>query len=185
MGAVVNSGVNKDYTSVSLRVLKKDVGRAFPIYLDALTRPNFPVTEVKKEIARTIGAIRSSEDQPGVVAEKAFENAVYDGGPYGRPTEGTKESVSKLNRGMVSGFHQTYFHPNNAILIVVGDVDDGLIKKYMMPMLENWPKKNIPAGRTQATFSAKGRTLKIDKPVTQSNIVIGNGGMSRDNPDYY
>ena len=185
MGAAISSAANKDYTAISLRALRKDVDRAFPIVMDVLTRPTFPVQEVKKEISRTLGAIQSSEDQPGVVAEKAFEKAVYNGGPYGHPTEGTKESVAKLNREMVSAFHWTHYHPNNTILVVVGDVDDGLLKKSLRPLLEKWPRKTVPQWKGQTASPGKGRTVKIDKPVTQSNIVIGGTGMSRDNPDYY
>ncbi len=185
MGAAISSGANKDYTAISLRVLRKDVDRAFPIVMDILTRPTFPVQEVKKEISRTLGAIQSSEDQPGVVAEKAFEKAVYNGGPYGHPTEGTRESVAKLNREMISAFHRTYYHPNNTILVVVGDVDDRLLKRDLRPLLERWPRKTVPQWKGQAASPGKGRTVKIDKPVTQSNIVIGSAGMSRDNPDFY
>ena len=185
MGAAISSGANKDYTAISLRVLTKDVGRAFPIVMDVLTRPIFPVADVKKEISRALGAIRSSEDQPGVVADRAFERALYGSGPYGHPTEGTTESVSKLNRELISAFHRTYYHPNNTILVIVGDVDDGLVKKDLRPLLEKWQRKAVPPWKGQAAPSGKGRALTIDKPVTQSNIVIGGTGMGRDNPDYY
>jgi len=185
VGADISSGANKDYTAVSLRVLRKDVDRAFPLVMDVLTRPTFPVVEVKKEISRALGAIRSSEDQPGVVADRAFDKALYGGGPYGHPTEGTRESVARLNREMITAFHQTYYHPNNAILVIVGDVDDALLNKEMRPLLEKWQRKAVPRWKGLAAPSGKERTLKIDKPVTQSNIVIGGSGMSRDNPDYY
>ncbi|MGA2108290.1 MAG: pitrilysin family protein [Syntrophorhabdales bacterium] len=185
MGAAISSGANEDYTAISLRALRKNVDRAFPIVMDILTVPTFPVQEVKKEISRTLGAIQSSEDQPGVVAEKAFEKALYNGGPYGHPAEGTRESVAKLNREMVSAFHRTYYYPNNTIVVVVGDVDDGLLKNEIRPMLEKWQRKAVPQWKGRTPSPGKGRTVKIDKPVTQSNIVIGSTGMSRDNPDYY
>ncbi len=185
LGAQISASADEDFTTVTLRVLTKDVGSAFPIFMGALTRPTFPAAEVEKERSRSLGAIQSSEDEPGVVAEKAFEKAVFNGGPYGHPTEGTGESVSKLNREALSIFHQTHYLPNNSILVVVGDIDERLMREHIMPLLEQWPSKAHRSELPRTAFAETGRTIKIDKAVTQSNIVVGNGGMARDNPDYY
>ncbi len=185
MGASMSGGANKDYATLSLRVLTKDLRRAFPIFMDVLTKPTFPAIELKKDILRVLGAIRSSEDQPGVTAERAFEEALYQNGPYGHPTEGTKESVSRLNREAVRVFHRRYYHPNNAILVVAGDADVKTVKEYLVPMLEKWPKGTIPPRSKESKPIDRKVALNISRPVTQSNIVMGNGAMSRDNPDYY
>ena len=186
MGARMGAAANKDFTDVSLVVLKKDLDRALPIFMDVLTRPTFPQGEVKKEISRVLGAIQSSEDQPGVVAERAFDKALYGDGPYGHPTEGTKASVSKITREHLNSFHRAYFHPNNFILVIVGDIDEGTLKGRILPAIEKWPRKPLPTERGEKTVSGeKKETVKIDRPVTQANIIVGNRGMSRDNPDYY
>jgi len=185
MGAALNSGANKDYTSVTLRVLKKDLDRAFSVFMDVVTRPTFPDDELKKDITRTLAAIRSSEDRPGVVADKAFEKALHGNGPYGHPTEGTIESVSRLTREAVKAFHAAFYHPDNAILTIVGDVDEETVKKYVIPALEKWPPKPVPDRMASAKLPDRAETIKIDKPVAQANIIVGNAGISRDNPDYY
>ncbi len=185
MGADMNASANKDYTTVSLRVLKKDLERAFSIFMDVATEPAFPADEVKKEISRTLAAIQSSEDRPGRVADRAFEKALYLGGPYGHPTEGTVESVSKLTREAIRRFHGLHYCPDNAILSVVGDIDRRSIDGYILPLLRKWPKGGTPVKTIEIKFSTRKEMIKINKPVTQSNIVIGNGGISRDNPDYY
>jgi|GEM_PF-5635249 len=185
MGVTVTASANKDYTTVSLRVLKKDLERAFPIFMDVVTKPTFPADEVKKEVSRTLAAIQSLEDKPGTVADRAFQKALYLDGPYGHPTEGTVESVSKLTREAIRRFHDLHYCPDNAILSVVGDIDQRSIDGYMAPWLKKWPKGGIPEKRIEIKFSTRKETIKVNKPVTQSNIVIGNGGMSRDNPDYY
>jgi zinc protease len=185
MGTAIGSGATKDYSTVSLCVLKKDIARAFPIFMDVVTRPTFPEKEVKKEIARTLGAIQASEDQPGVVAQKAFSKALHAGGPYSHPVEGVKESVMKLTNGVVRDFHRLNYHPNNAIIAVVGDVDQETLKGFIVPMLSKWPRGPEPRHGARAGFAAGGEVIRIAKPVTQSNIIIVNAGMSRDNPDYY
>jgi len=185
MGAQMSADSSRDYTMVTLKVLKKDFERALAIFMEVVTKPDFPGNEVKKEVARTLAALRSSEDQPGVVAERAFSRALYMGGPYGHPPEGTIESVSKLKKAMLNEFHKAHYYPNNAILVVVGDIDEAAVKGTLTPRLEKWQKGTIPAGAMEVKFESRKETIKIGKPVTQSNIVIGNGGMSRDNPDYY
>lgn len=185
LGANVGSGATKDYTTVSLRTLKKDVQSAFPVFFDIVTKPTFPAQLVKNEVQRLLGAIQAVEDQPGSVAEKAFAKALYGTGAYGHPTEGTKESVSRLDREAAERFHAVNYRPENAIVVIVGDADDAMIRGYIVPMLEKWPKKAVSPKKPDVRAGDKQQTLKIDKPVTQSNIIIGNGGMSRDNPDYY
>ncbi len=185
MGADISASANTDYTTVSLKVLRKDLERAFPILMDAAVRPTFPADEVKKERSRTLAAIRASEDRPASVAERAFHNALYAGGPYGHPVEGVRESVSKLTPETVKRFHRLHYYPNNAILTVVGDVDRRAIDEYMTPLLRKWARGGAPEKKIEIRFAARKETIKIGKPVTQSSIVIGNGGLSRDNPDYY
>ncbi len=185
MGAGISSGANKDFTTVSLRTMKKDIKKAFPIFMDVLTKPTFPTNELKKDISRVLGAIRSSEDQPGVVAERAFEKALYRGGPYAHPTEGTKESVARLTREGLNAFHKKYYHPNNSILVVAGDTDEKMMREYVIPMLEKWQKKPVAPPAVQTFPAWQKTTERIRKPVSQSNILIGNRAMSRDNPDYY
>jgi zinc protease len=184
-GAALSAQSNKDYTTVGLRVLTKDVRSIFPIFMDVVLTPSFPAQEIKKNRSQVLAAIQSQEDQPGVVAEKAFETALYSGGPYGHPVEGTRNSVEKLERDMMEMFHKSYYHPNNAIIVVVGDADDALVKDYLIPELEKWPQKPIAATQHTDSFNSKKEMITIHRPVTQSNIIMGHRGVSRDNPDYY
>jgi zinc protease len=185
LGASVSADAGKDYSEVSLRVLTKDLRTAFPLFLDIVIRPTFAEGEVRKEASRTLAAIQSLEDQPGEVAEKAFQKVLYQGGPYGHPTEGTKESVPTLTGPMLDDFHRKYYHPNNAILVITGDIDEKTVSQYLVPGFEKWTKQPVPKRAVASTFATKGETIKIDRPLTQANVIIGHAGISRDNPDYY
>jgi zinc protease len=185
LGARVSSGTAKDFTGVTLRTLTKDIKTAFPIFFDIVTKPTFPAQLVDNEVQRTLGAIRAAEDQPGSVAEKAFTATLYGEGAYGHPTEGTKESVVRLNREAAERFHARHYRPENAVVTIVGDADAQMINGYFIPMLEKWPKKAVSPKKPDVRTADKEQSVRIDKPVTQSNIIIGNEGMSRDNPDYY
>ena len=185
LGASLNSSSGRDYATLSLRVLRKDLEKGFDLFMEVLTQPIFPQEEIKREIEKTLAAIQSEEDQPEEVAEKAFLKALFLNSPYGHPVEGTKESVPKLKREEIIRFYRSYYHPNNAILTVVGDITGDEIKSKLIPILEKWSVAEIPKVPFVTTFEKEQKTVKINRPITQANIIIGNAGVSRENPDFY
>ncbi len=185
LGASLSSSSGRDYATLSLRVLKKDLTRGFDLFMEVLTQSIFPEEEIKREIEKTLAAIQSQEDQPEEVAEKAFLKALFLNSPYGHPVEGTKESVPKLKREEIIRFYQSYYHPNNAILTIVGDITEQEIKTRLVPQLEKWPKADIPKVPFLIAFEKEQKTVKINRPITQANIILGSAGVSRANPDFY
>lgn len=185
MGASLSAAATKDYAEVSLRVLKKDLDRGFRLFMEALTSPSFPVEEIRREIEKTLAAIRASEDQPDDLAQRHFERTLFAGSPYGHPAHGTKESVSRLTREEVDRFFQAYYHPNNALLTIVGDIGTAELREKILPRLEAWPRGELREEQFQVRFQEVPETIKIDRNLTQANILMGHRGVERTNPDYY
>jgi len=185
MGASLSSSSGRDYSTLTLKVLKKDLDKGFDLFMEVLTQSIFPEEEIKRETEKTLAAIQSEEDQPEEVAEKAFLKALFLSSPYGHPVEGTKESVPKLNREEALRFYRSYYHPNNAIVTIVGDITEHEIKTKLVPRLEKWSKGEIPKVPFVNTFEREQKTVKINRPITQANIILGNAGVSRENPDFY
>jgi zinc protease len=185
MGASLNSSSGRDYATLTLRVLKKDLDKGLDLFMEVLTQPVFPEEEVKREVEKTLAAIQSEEDQPDEVAEKAFLKALFLNSPYGHPVEGTRESVSKLTREGVVRFYRSYYHPNNAILTVIGDMTSEELKDKLIPRLEKWPVGETPKLPFLFKFEKEQKTMKINRPITQANILLGHAGVSRGNPDFY
>ena len=185
MGASLDSSAGRDYMTLSLRVLKKDLQKGLDLFREALTQPIFPEEEIKKEVEKTLAAIQAEEDQAEVVAEKAFQKHLYAKGPYRHPVEGTKESLPRIKREALLRFYREYYHPGNSILAAVGDITPGEIKARLLPLLEKWPGGKTPRVQQQSEFAEGPATLKIDRPLTQANIILGQRGVARDNPDYY
>jgi len=185
MGASLNASVSKDVAILSLRILRKDLEKGFDLFMEALRQPAFPEEEIRREIEKTVAAIQSEEDEPGEVAEKEFEKVLFVKSPYGHPVEGTKESVPRLKREAILQFYQTYYHPNNSIFAVVGDITVEEVREKIFPHLIQWPMAEIPKVPFTGAFANEQTTIKIDRGITQANIVLGHGGISRDNPDFY
>ena len=185
MGASLNASSGRDYATLSLRILKKDLNKGVDLFMDVLTQPAFPEEEIKREVEKTLAAIQSAEDQPDEVAEKAFQKTLFPNSPYGHPVEGTRQSVANLTRKAVVRFYRSYYHPNSAILTVVGDITGEELKAKLLPRLEKWPAGEIPKISFKYVFAKEQKTVKIDRPITQANIILGHAGVSRENPDYY
>ncbi len=185
MGASLNSSSGRDYATLSLRILKKDLDKGIDLFMEVLTQPTFPEEEIHREVEKMLGAIQSEEDQPEEVAEKAFLRALFLGSPYGHPVEGTKESVQRLRREGIVRFYRSYYRPQGAVLTVIGDMTDGEIRARLFPRLEKWATGEVPKLPFETTFEKGPKTVKIDRPITQANVILGHAGVSRENPDYY
>lgn len=185
MGASLNSSTGRDYATLTLRVLKKDLEKGFDLFMEVLTQPTFPQEEVKREVQKTLAAIQAAEDQPEDVAEKAFQENLFLSGPYRYPVEGTKKSLPSMTRETLDRFYKKYYYPNDSILAVVGDLTREEVKTKLIPGLEKWPKGKIPHAAVSNVFARGPKTVKIDRMLAQANIILGHGGVSRDNPDFY
>ena len=64
MGASLSSSSGRDYATLSLQVLKKDLDKGWDLFMEVLTQPTFPEEEIKREVEKTLAAIQSAEDQP-------------------------------------------------------------------------------------------------------------------------
>ena len=185
MGASLDSSGGRDYATLQLRILKKDLDQGWDLFTDVLLRPVFPEEEVRREAERVLGAIQSAEGQPEEVAQKEFQKVLFRGNPYGHPVEGTRESVPKLTREKLLAFHRTWYHPGRAILTVVGDIRSDEVRARLLPALEKW----APVQAAEAPFAedfGKGPVVrKIDRGISQATIILGHRGVSRGNPDYY
>ena len=144
MGASLDTSCSKDYATVNLRVLKKDLDRGLDLFLESLTQPTFPEGEVRREVEKNLAAIQAAEDQPEEVAEKEFQKDLFLTSPYGHPVEGTKESVPRITREAIVQFYRNYYHPNNSILVVVGDITLEEVKAKLLPRLAKWPMGEAP-----------------------------------------
>lgn len=185
IGASVFANSGWDSSNVSMQTLTKNLDSALNIYSDVITNPSFPPTEIESLRRRSIIGLAQRKSQPGAVAGLAFNKVLYGNQPYGR--DSTENSLKAITREDLVNFHKANYVPNNATLIVVGDVES----KTIMPKLEtafaNWKSGNPASIPSSAqTMQGKPGIYIIDKPgATQSTIAAGVVGIDRNNPDYY
>lgn len=186
VGGSLEARATEDYTTASARILKKDIDLGFTLLADILMHPAFPKQEFERVRAQILGEIASDNDDPGHVAMKAFNQLIFHNHPYRWPIHGTEESVSKITWADVQGFYAKEYVPNQIILTIVGDVTVEQATALVQTHFGSW-KKGPPPSRTVKKPSAieKKAVQLIEKDLTQSTIVVGHGGISRTNPDFY
>jgi zinc protease len=185
IGASLETSCAQDTASVSMTLLKKDLTTGLDLLAEILTQSTFPQAEIERQKQAVIASIRATEEEPGALAGKAFAAALFPQSPYGRPVEGSEASVKKLQQKSLQEFFTRYYRPNRSIIAVVGDVSEQEIVKALNSAFRSWTKGE-PSGQAPVpTTAGVSKTQRINKDLTQANIVLGHIGVARGNPDYY
>jgi predicted Zn-dependent peptidase len=191
LGANLNANAGDEQTQISLLTLKKQADSAFALMGDMVVRPAFADEELSRERRARLQALRSQKDRPTIIATQTFNRLVYGADhPYGHPSNGTPATIEKLTRADVSGFYDAYYRPNNAVLIVVGDVSAAEAQALATRAFGSWKSKPVPALAAAIPARPAPRATGVylvDKPgAAQSEIRIGHALTSRStSPDYY
>ena len=188
LGAVLNTASDLDTSSVSLSALKANLNPSLELFADVILNPAFPESDFKRLQNQQLDAIKREKSEPSRMALRVLPRLLYGAEhPYSNPFtgSGTEEAVAKLSRADMQKFHDTWFKPNNATLIVVGDTTLGEITPRLEKFLNSWKRGEVPKKQiAQAKSPSSGRTLYLmDRPGSiQSAIFVGQLAPPKDNP---
>jgi zinc protease len=187
IGASLSSGADRDSGELDLTVLKKDLPKGLELLADVLLRPAFQEGEIVRKVREIRAALRKRQEDPGEVALEAFNELVFGKHPYGRPLEGTDASLSAITRDDIVRFYRDHYLPERTIVTVVGDVEPKEIIAQVRALLNAWPKGTVRVERARQADPLQDKPLvkKIDRSVTQANIILGHQGIRRNDPDFY
>ena len=185
IGAGLSTGCGEDLATVSMTVLKKDLATGLELLAEVLTLSTFPQEEIDRQKQSIIASIKAREENPGDIAQRRFAAALYPQSPYGRPVEGTEASVKGLEQQSLRAFYERYYRPNRTILSVVGDISHQEIARALNEAFRSWPKGEPATAPVAPSKVGTAETLRVNKELTQANIILGHEGVGRENPDYY
>lgn len=188
IGAQLGTGSDWDSSNVSMSTLTRNMDKALDVFSDVVVNPAFPDKELETQRRRAMVGFIQRKNNPNAVANVAYNSLLYGKNhPYGRQLSGDEESLKSITKDDIQKFYETYYRPNNATLIVVGDADS----KTLLPKLEkafaNWKAADVPVAKIPAApaFEKPGIYI-VDKPgAAQSVVTIGHIGVERSNPDYF
>jgi zinc protease len=188
LGANLGTGSRLDSSTVALSALTTTLDPALDIYQDVILHPTFPEADFKRLQKQLIAGIQEEKTEPFGIALRIFPKLLYGAEhAYGKPLtgSGTEASVAKLTRDDLRQFHQTWFKPNNATLIIVGDTTLPEITPKLEKLFAAWKPGPVPAQNlANVEQQKKSAVYLIDRPGSlQSVILAGHVGLPKSNPD--
>lgn len=188
LGASLGSGSDLDVSFVTLSALKNKLDESLDIFADVILNPSFPEEDFKRMKAQTIAAIQREKVTPNSMALRVLPKILYgESHAYGNPMtgSGTEESVRKITREDLIKYHQTWFKPNNATLVIVGDVTLDEILPKLEKLFESWKPGTVPVKNiSEVSHKEKSVVYILDRPGSlQSVIFAGHIAPPSNDPD--
>ena len=189
LGAGLSTGSSFDSSSIRLQAPVSRLDEALPLMADVLLRPAFSQTEVDRLRKERLTSLVQTRDNPSALASAAFARLVF--GPrhrYGTPAMGNQASNTEMTPADLREFYTSYYQPQNAHLIVVGDVTAATLVPKLEKTFGSWKNGTTPTKPAVAAATQHGprQIYLVDKPgAAQSQIRIGWVGVARSTPDYY
>jgi zinc protease len=126
-----------------------------------------------------------SNDDPDYIAGVVFDRIVFGRHPYGRPGQGTVESIERITPSDLAAFHRTWFVPNNALLAIVGDLPVAEAFAAAERAFGTWARRDVPDVASAEPPPPARRVVVIDRPGSaQTEIRVGHLAFQRTHPDY-
>jgi predicted Zn-dependent peptidase len=188
IGANLNTNASWDGSFATLTTLAKHLDKALEIFSDVILNPIFPAKEFDRLKEQRLTSLLQEKDQPTVMANKVYAQVLYgEAHPYGQPSDGSESSVKAITQEDVVAFYGNHYVPNNATLLVVGNITMKELQPKIAKALTNWKKKTVKRRSAPARDKFAGvKIFLVDKPeAAQSEIRVGNIGIARDNKDYF
>ncbi len=176
LGAQLSAYSDLDMSYVNLNSLKSNLDKSLDIFADVVLHPEFPEKELKRLKQQRIAQIKREKATPIQMGLRVFPKFLFgEGHAYSYPFTGSgyEKTVKKITRDDLIKFHRTWYKPNNAYLVVVGDITMDELKNKIENLFGDWeggkvPKKNIAFVKNKT----KPVVYLLDKPAAQQSIIF-------------
>jgi zinc protease len=161
---------------------------ALRILADVVLHPTFKQEEIDRLKNQTMDGLRVALRQPGSLAQFVMGRVVFGDGSYGHSHTGTMETVQAIKRDDIVKLYQNYYVPQNAALILSGNITLEQGKKYAEQFFGNWKGATPPAPPPAAasTTEWKPTNIVVDMPEAgQAAVLLARPAIKRASPDYY
>jgi zinc protease len=186
LGATLNAGSGTDTSSLSILTVTDKATQVFAVMADVAMHPAFKEEELQRARQETLDNLTVSLRQPGTVGLYALTRRLYGDGPYGKTP--SPKSIKTLQREDAAAFHASWWRPDNALLVISGDVTPDAGFKLAEAAFGSWtrPPTPLPAQPASATAATAQPPLVVNIPqLGQAAVLMGRIGPSRTAADYF
>jgi zinc protease len=188
LGATLGSGSDLDTSTVFMSALASNLDKSLELYADVVLNPSFPQADFARLQKQQVAQIQREKVNPIQMALRVFPRLMYgEGHAYANPFTGTgtEKAVMEMTTADLKTFHDTWFKPNNATLVIVGDTTLDQMKSKLEKAFSGWKRGDVPAKNVSTVELPKSqRVFLVDKPgALQSAILAGHVAAPRATPD--
>jgi len=186
IGASLSTGSTMDASQVTIRSLEKNFAQALDLMADVTLRPSFPAEEIERQRSERLARLLQQRENPGAVANTVMYAALYGPRhPYGYTELGTEAANTGMARDDMVAFWRQNFVPNNAALVVAGNIGADELRELTERTFGGWQRGEpvTPAVGEPGTTAA--RVVIVDKPgAPQTQLRVARIAAARSTPDY-
>ncbi|MDQ0316168.1 M16 family metallopeptidase [Amorphus orientalis] len=166
-----------------LEMLADDPGQGIELLRLALTEPHFDAEPIERMRAQIISGIRRDQRDPSAVASDVWSRTAYPDHPYGRPSEGTEESVAAIEKSDLEAFKTAGFARDNLHVVVVGAIDAETLKPLLDDAFGDLPE-TADLKPVADVMPVTGQTVTETMDVPQTAVRFGGPGLARSDPEF-
>ena len=174
-GGKENAFTSTDYTCYFQQLEKSHLPLSFKLEADRMANLNLTKSEFDKEIKVVMEERRwRTDDKPQAMVNEAFQGVVYRAHPYSRPVVGFMNDLENMTYEDAREWYRNWYAPNNATLVVVGDVNAKEVYKLAGQYFGKLKPKVLPARKPQLEPAQIGeRSLIVKAPAKQPYLLMG------------
>jgi zinc protease len=174
----------RDSVRGALRTLTENRDEAFDLLRLALTAPRFDASDVEINRAQLLSILRRQTTSPGDIASQRWWQTAFEGHPYGRPVNGTPETLAGITIDDMKTYTHKVLARANLKVAVVGDIDAETLKPILDRVFGTLPEKADLVPVAAAVPQGLGRRIDVNLDVPQTVVDFGGPGIARKDPDF-
>lgn len=186
-GADISGGSGAEQSGLFASFKSEDTAALLPLFAEIVQQPGFDKAEVAKLRERKVDELRQAKEHPRNVVQNYYRAMLFGATPYASPAGGTVSTVGALTPEDVKGFHQRFYRPDNAAIVVVGDFQAADMKARLASLFGGWKADGpaLPAQLNGKPQAGAPRVWLVNKPdAIETTFLIGGAGIARNDPDY-
>jgi zinc protease len=180
----MNFSAQRDTIHGTLRTLTENRDDAFELLRLAVTVPRFDAKDVEISRAQILSLLRRETTSPTDIASQRWWETAFEGHPYGRPVNGTSETVSSISIADLKSYAHRVLARQNLKIAVVGDIDAETLKVLLDRTFGALPEKPELYSIANVAPRGLGRRIEVSLDVPQTVVDFGGPGIARQDPDF-
>lgn len=191
IGGTLHGNSSPDALTLGGNALAENLATLLDVASDVARNANFPEDEIQLRKQNRKQALMVQHTNPAFLAAEKFDAIVYGDNPYSH-ISATSESLDRMDQKAHVNFRDTYMVPNNAVLILLGQLPPRAQSlKMVRDRFGTWKQKTVPALKAVAPPASKRSLVLVDRAGSaqagagQADIHVGKLGLTRNDPDHF